>query len=223
MALSITFLGHAGFIFEDGTHALVVDPYISDNPVATHDPDSITADYVALTHGHFDHMGDTVSIATRNGATAVAPLEICNYLGEQGVENLEPANIGGTIKTDFGSLTFTQALHSSSYQGRYMGMPTGIVISMGGVTFYHAGDTGLFSDMQLIGELYKPDIAAIPVGDRFTMDAALGTRAAEMIGAKHAIPIHFATFPLLAPNAKGFAPKGVEVKEMTPGETWTYK
>ena len=103
-----------------------------------------------------------------------------------------------------------------------MGMPCGLVISMGGVTFYHAGDTGLFSDMKLIGEIYRPDIAAIPIGDRFTMDATLGSRAAEMIGAPTVIPIHYRTFPLLAQSAEGFAPSGITVRELEPGETWQY-
>jgi L-ascorbate metabolism protein UlaG (beta-lactamase superfamily) len=100
-------------------------------------------------------------------------------------------------------------------------MPCGLVISMGGTTFYHAGDTGLFSDMKLIGEIYRPDVVAVPIGNRFTMDAALGARAAEMVGASYAIPIHYKTFPLLAQDASGFEPKGVEVKEMAPGETWS--
>jgi L-ascorbate metabolism protein UlaG (beta-lactamase superfamily) len=221
MALSITFLGHAGFLFDDGTKKLAVDPFLTENPIAVHSADDIEADYIALTHGHFDHISDTPTIAKRTGATVIGSFEIANYLGEQGIEQVEPGNPGGTIRTDFGSVTFTQAFHSSSFEGRYLGMPCGLVISMGGVTFYHAGDTGLFSDMKLIGEIYKPDVAAIPIGDRFTMDAALGSRAAEMVGAKHAIPIHYKTFPLLAQDASGFEPRGVVVKELEPGETWT--
>jgi L-ascorbate metabolism protein UlaG (beta-lactamase superfamily) len=221
MALSVTFLGHAGFLFDDGTKKLAVDPFLTENPIAVHSADDIEADYIALTHGHFDHISDTPTIAKRTGATVIGSFEIANYLGEQGIEQVEPGNPGGTIRTDFGSVTFTQAFHSSSFEGRYLGMPCGLVISMGGVTFYHAGDTGLFSDMKLIGEIYKPDVAAIPIGDRFTMDASLGSRAAEMVGAKHAIPIHYKTFPLLAPDASGFEPKGVQVKELEPGETWT--
>ena len=221
MALSITFLGHAGFLFDDGAKKLAVDPFLTENPIAVHSADDIEADYIALTHGHFDHISDTPTIAKRTGATVIGSFEIANYLGEQGIEQVEPGNPGGTIRTDFGSVTFTQAFHSSSFEGRYLGMPCGLVISMGGVTFYHAGDTGLFSDMKLIGEIYKPDVAAIPIGDRFTMDASLGSRAAEMVSAKHAIPIHYKTFPLLAPDASGFEPKGVQVKELEPGETWT--
>jgi L-ascorbate metabolism protein UlaG (beta-lactamase superfamily) len=222
MALSITFLGHAGFLLSDGSSSLAIDPFLTDNPLARHSAEEIDVDYIALTHGHFDHISDTPTIAKRTGATVIGAFEICNYLGEQGIENVEPANTGGTIRTDFGSVTFTHAFHSSSHEGRYMGMPYGLIVQMGGATFYHAGDTGLFGDMKLIGELYRPDVAAIPIGDRFTMDAWLGTKAAEMVGAQYAIPIHYKTFPLLAQDASGFEPTGVEVKELDPGETWNY-
>ena len=103
-----------------------------------------------------------------------------------------------------------------------MGVACGVVVHLGGVTFYHCGDTGLFSDMKMLGEIYKPDIAAIPIGDLYTMGAELGTKAAEWIAPKVAIPIHYKTFPILAQDASGFAPRGVEVKELEPGETWSY-
>jgi L-ascorbate metabolism protein UlaG (beta-lactamase superfamily) len=222
MAVSITFLGHSGFLLDDGQNTVAVDPFLTGNDLAKHSPSDIRCNYVALTHGHADHFGDTLEIAKQNGATVIGAFEIANYCNEQGIENVEPGNPGGAVQTSFGSVTFTQAFHSSSYQGRYMGMPCGMVFDIGGVTFYHAGDTGLFSDMALIAELYKPDIAALPVGDRFTMDAKLATRAAEMIGPKVAIPIHYKTFGLLAQSAAGFNPKGVEVKELEPGESYRY-
>ncbi len=219
MSLTIEFLGHSGFILTDGTHVLVIDPYLSGNPVAVKTPESITCDYIALTHGHSDHIGDTVAIATRNNATVVASFEIANMMSDSGVKKIEPINHGGRIATAFGWIAFTHAFHSSSYQGTYMGMPCGIVARIGGKTFYHCGDTGLFGDMALIGEIYKPDVAAIPIGDRFTMGAELGTRAAEMIGAPIAIPIHYKTFDLLAQTAEGFSPSGITVKELAPGES----
>lgn len=221
MSLDISFLGHSGFVLSDGTSRLAVDPFLSGNPVAVHSPEDIVCNYVALTHGHGDHLGDTVAIAKRNNATVIGSFEIGEFLGENGVERVEPGNPGGTIHTDFGSVTFTQAFHSSSYQGRYLGMPCGLVIQMGGHTVYHAGDTGLFGDMRLIGELYKPDIAMLPIGDRFTMNGQLAAKAAEWIGPGYAVPIHFKTFPLLAQDSTGFSPKGVQVKEMEPGEVWT--
>lgn len=221
MSLDVTFLGHSGFIFDDGTRRLLVDPFLTGNPVSVHKPEEVKCDYVALTHGHGDHIGDTVAIAKRNNATVIGSFEIGEYMGEQGIESVESGNPGGTIPTDFGSVTFTHAFHSSSYQGRYLGMPCGLIIRMGGHTIYHAGDTGLFGDMKLIAELYQPDVALLPIGDRFTMDAALATKAAEWIAPKYAVPIHFKTFPLLAQDSKGFTPKGVEVKEMASGDVWT--
>lgn len=220
MALSITFLGQSGFSLSDGTSTLLIDPFLTGNPVAVHKADSLECTHIALTHGHADHLGDTVAIARRTGATVFAAFEICNFLGEQGLTALEAGNPGGTIASDFGSVTFTQAFHSSSYEGRYMGMPGGLVIEMGGVTFYHAGDTGIFSDMALIGEIYKPHIAALPIGDRFTMGPEIASRAAEMIKPRYAIPIHYKTFPLLVQSADGFDPSGVEVHLMEPGDTW---
>lgn len=220
MGLSITFLGQSGFSLSDGTSRLLIDPFLTGNPVAVTDPGTIECTHIALTHGHGDHMGDTVPIAKRTGATVIAANEIALYLGEQGLKKLEPGNPGGTIRTEFGSVTFTHAFHSSSYEGRYMGMPCGLVIEMGGVTFYHAGDTGIFSDMKLIGEIYRPLVAALPIGDRFTMGPKLALRAAEMIGPKYAIPIHYNTFPLLVQSADGFTPSGVEVHLMDPGDSW---
>lgn len=222
MAMEITFLGHSGFLLSDGEKRIAIDPFLSGNPVATMKADEIECDAIVLTHGHADHFGDTVAIAKRTGATVYAAFEICNYLGEHGIENVEPGNPGGKISADFGWVAFTHAFHSSSYEGRYMGMPCGVVVHLGGATLYHCGDTGLFGDMRLIGELYVPDIACIPIGDRFTMGPEQGKMAAEMIKASVAIPIHYKTWPLLAQDAAKFKPSGVEVKEMQPGEMWTH-
>ena len=221
MGISITFLGHAGFLLSDGTHTVAIDPFLTGNPVATMKPDEVKCQSVVLTHGHADHLGDTVAIAKANDATVFGAFEIVEYMGEQEVKG-EPGNPGGKITADFGWVAFTQAFHSSSYNGRYMGMPCGAVVHMGGVTVYHLGDTGIFGDMKLLGEIYQPDIALVPTGDRFTMGPELATRAVEMIKPKVAIPMHYGTWPLLLPDASGFEPKGVEVKEMEPGETWQF-
>ncbi|MFP4225078.1 MAG: metal-dependent hydrolase [Phycisphaeraceae bacterium] len=223
MALSITFLGHAGFLFDDGNHQLAVDPFLTGNELARQKPEDIRCDYLALTHGHPDHFGDTLKILQRNDATLIGSFEVCNYAAEHGVEKLEPGNTGGKITTDFGWIAFTQAFHSSSFNGKYMGQPHGLMIHIGGVTFYHCGDTGLFSDMKLLSEVYQPEIAAIPVGDRFTMGPELATRAAEMIQPRYAIPVHFGTFPIIRETPEGFEPAGIEVKTMAPGDTWRYK
>jgi L-ascorbate metabolism protein UlaG (beta-lactamase superfamily) len=222
MALTLVYLGHAGFSLSDGTHTVLVDPFLTGNPVAKQRPADLHCQYIALTHGHSDHVGDTVAIAKANQATVIGVFELCNLLSDKGVQHTEPGNPGGAITTPFGWVAFTQAFHSSSYDGRYTGMPCGLVIRMGNVTVYHCGDTGLFGDMKLIGEVYRPDIALVPIGDRFTMGPALATRAAEMISPKVAIPIHYDTWPPIAQDPKRFAPKGVDVKVMAPGQTWTY-
>jgi len=221
MPLEITWFGHAGFLLQAGAHAVAIDPFLTGNPVAKQRPQDIRCGHIVLTHGHADHLGDTVAIAKANRATVYAAFEITEYLGQQGVEKLEPGNPGGKIKTDFGFVAFTPAFHSSSYDGRYLGMPCGVIVNLGGVTLYHCGDTALFSDMKLLGEIYKPDIACIPIGDRFTMGPELGAKAAEFIRPKVAIPIHYKTWPLLVQDASAFRPQGVEVKLLDPGETWT--
>ena len=185
-------------------------------------PEQVECQAIALTHGHADHFGDTLSIAKANRATVYAAFEICEYCGENGIESVEPMNPGGRVDTDFGFVALTSAFHSSSHEGRYMGMPCGVILRIGGVTIYHCGDTGLFGDMALFGELYKPDVAMIPIGDRFTMGPELATRAAEMIGPKVAIPVHYDTWPPIEQDPAAFRPAGVEVKVMTPGEAWQY-
>jgi len=161
-----------------------------------------------------------VAIAKRTNATVIGAFEMCNYLGEQGITNTEPGNPGGRIVTPFGWVAFTHAFHSSSFEGRYLGMPCGLVVQMGGATIYHCGDTGLFGDMRLIGEIYRPDVACIPIGDRFTMGPALATRAAELIKPGVAIPIHYDTWPPIAQDPAAFKPEGVTVKVLKPGEQW---
>lgn len=223
MGVTLTFFGHAGFLVSDGNQAVAIDPFLTGNPVATTKPENVKCEAIVLTHGHADHFGDTVAIAKANNATVYAANEICEYLSEQGL-TCEPGNPGGKIAGPFGWVAFTHAFHSSSYNGQYMGMPCGAVVHIGGKTVYHLGDTGIFGDMKLIGEIYKPDIALIPIGDRFTMGPELATMAAEMIQPKVAVPMHYATWPLLVPDTAGFEPKkGIEVKEMAPGESWDYE
>ena len=221
MALEITYLGHAGFLLNDGQHALVIDPFLTGNPLAKHTPEQIRCQLIALTHGHEDHLGDTISIAKANNATVVASHEISLHAEENGCQAIG-TNPGSRVVFDFGWVAFTQAWHSSSYGGRYMGIACGLVVQMAGARLYHCGDTDLFSDMKLIAEIYKPDIACIPIGDRYTMGPELASRAAEWIKPKVAIPIHFKTFPVLLQDASDFKPAGVEVKVLEPGENFSY-
>ena len=222
MPLDITYLGHSAFLLKSGSHTLAIDPFLTGNPLATVTPKDLHPTHIALTHGHADHFGDTIALAKHNKATVIAAFEICNYVAEHGVSATEPGNPGGKIGLPFGWIAFTQAFHSSSYEGRYMGMPCGLVINMGGVTVYHCGDTTIFGDMKLIGEMYRPDIACVPIGDRFTMGPDLAARAAELIRPKVAIPIHYNTWPPIEQDPSTFRPAGVEVKVMQPGETWKY-
>jgi L-ascorbate metabolism protein UlaG (beta-lactamase superfamily) len=222
MALGITYLGHSGFLLSDGKAAIAVDPFLTGNPLAVTKPGDVTCQFIALTHGHADHFGDTVPIAKANRATVIAAWEVANTCQEQGVANVEAGNPGGRIVTPFGWVAFTQAWHSSSYEGRYMGNPCGLMIHIAGVTVYHCGDTGIFSDMKLLSEIYRPEIACIPVGDRFTMGPELATRAAEMIRPKVAIPIHYNTWPPIAVDVSAFRPAGVQVRALRPGERMTY-
>jgi L-ascorbate metabolism protein UlaG (beta-lactamase superfamily) len=221
MGIDITFLGHAGFLLSDGTTTVAIDPFLTGNPVAVTEPKDVRCQAVVLTHGHGDHLGDTVTIAKANEATVFGAFEIYEYMSEQGI-TAEPGNPGGKIDADWGWVAFTQAFHSSSYNGRYLGMPCGAIVHLGGVTVYHLGDTTIFGDMKLLGEFYKPDIALVPVGDRFTMGPELATMSAELIKPKVAVPMHYGTFPIIRQDATGFTPKGMEVKELKPGETWRY-
>lgn len=222
MGVQVTYLGHSGFLFADGKHTLAVDPFLTGNPLAKHKPGDIRCTHIALTHGHEDHVGDAVALANKQGALCIANYEICNFLTEQGVQRVEAGNHGGRVRTEFGWVAFTPAWHSSSYEGRYMGMPCGFVIQIGGVSIYHAGDTGLFSDMKLIGEIYQPTIACLPVGDRFTMGPELASKAAELVRPKFAIPMHYQTFDMLRQDCQGFSPTDVEVVELDVGETWSH-
>jgi len=223
MSISIRYLGHSGFIFSAGSHVVAVDPFLTGNPVAAVKADSVACTAIAVTHGHSDHVGDTVAIAKRTGATVYACFELAEYFGELGVKSREDMNPGGKVTAPFGWVALTQAFHSSSDErGRYLGQPCGVVLNIGGVTIYHCGDTALFSDMKLLGEIYKPDIACIPIGDRYTMGPELASRAAEFIKPKVAIPIHYNTWPPIAQDPSRFRPAGVEAKAMKPGESWTF-
>lgn len=221
MTIDIEFLGHSGFVLKGSKGCAVIDPFIEGNPVARRKKADVECDYVLLTHGHADHVGDALKIAKANDATIIAAFEICEYLGEKGAKT-DPGNPGGRVATDFGWVAFTQAFHSSSYDGRYMGQPCGLVVHFAAenFTFHHLGDTALFSDLRLIGELYTPTVSAIPVGDRFTMGPEHGRMAAEMIRPKYAIPIHWGTFGALTSDISAFRPQGVEVRIMQPGDSW---
>ena len=219
MPMKITYHGHSTFVLDDGSHQLLLDPFHDDNPSCSTSSEEIECTHMLISHGHEDHMTDAASIAMRCGATVFATHEITTYLGEQGVTALEPGNTGGTIQAAFGSIDFTPALHSSSFKGRYMGDPLGAVITMGGHRTYFAGDTALFGDMKLIKELYAPDIAILPIGDRFTMGPKHASLAAEWIQPQIVIPCHYDTWEPIQVKREDFKPSGIETRFLEPGHT----
>lgn len=194
--VKLTWLGHSCFEIKSGK-MILVDPFIDENPAATVSASELKPDIIAVTHGHSDHLGDTVSIAQRTGCTVVCIHEISQYLKSKGIQTVG-MNIGGTVKIGDISFTMTDAHHSSSidesgwsFDG---GRAAGFVISSNDVSIYHAGDTGLFRDMELISELYHPDVALLPIGGRYTMDPRDAAVAVRMLQVKLVIPMHYNTF-----------------------------
>jgi L-ascorbate metabolism protein UlaG (beta-lactamase superfamily) len=220
--VKITWLGHSAFKIEIAEKIVLVDPWLSGNPTAAVKASEITkADIVYVTHDHHDHLGDAFDICKRTGATFVAIVDLARYAEENGVKSIEGLNIGGSIEIKGVKLTVVQATHTAS-----RGVPTGVVIQGEGKTVYHAGDTGLFGDMRLIGELYKLDWAMIPIGGYYTMDAKGAAEAVKLLNPKVVIPMHYKTFPVLAKSADEFTrsvrektPK-VKVVVLNPGESY---
>lgn len=225
--MKLTWFGHAAFSLEADGKTVLVDPFISGNPVATVGAETLAADVILLTHAHGDHVGDTVDIAKRTGATVIATFELAGWIGKQGVEHVEAGNHGGTIPFDGGSVKFTPAWHTSSYgtpDGDVApGVPAGLVVRFGGRTTYFAGDTCLFSDMQLIAD-EGLDIAIVPIGDRFTMGPADAVKAARLLRAGTVLPCHYNTFPGIRQDGDAFK-RAVEEQTASrvllpaPGET----
>jgi len=234
--MNIKFHGHSCFELSDGNAILLVDPFLKpNNPSAVHTADEVDATHVLLTHGHADHIADAVGVCTRTGAPAVAIVELANWLGEQGVEETFDPNLGGTVEFDWGWVKLVQAFHTntapgsdeapfSPTPGTVIGLPAGLVISIGGTTIYHAGDTCLFGDMQLIALRTPIDIAILPIGGHYTMDRHDAAYAAGLIGAATVIPCHFNTFPPIETDAEAFkadveAQSSSEVVVLEPGES----
>jgi L-ascorbate metabolism protein UlaG (beta-lactamase superfamily) len=227
---SIKYLSHSCFAVETGGKSLLIDPFFSGNPKSPTDGSDLKPDYILLTHGHSDHLGDGLEIAKRAKATIVAPNELAVYCQGKGAE-AHPMHIGGAWDFDFGKVKLTIAHHGSAAGPgpngwEYTGNPCGFLIMSEGKTLYHAGDTSVFLDMQLIGELHPVDLALLPIGDNFTMGVEDAIKAVELLKPKHVVPMHYDTFDLIKADPKKFAAgaekHGAKVTVMGIGDTLEY-
>ena len=201
MTINVTWLSHSCLLIDTGDAKLLVDPFITGNPLAPIAVDAIPADYILVSHGHGDHVGDTVAIAQRTGAMVISNFEIHNWLLAQGVENAHPQHIGGGFDYPWGRVKLTIAHHGSALpDGSYGGNPCGFLFYIQGKKIYHACDTGLFYDMKLIGE-EGVDLAVLPIGDNFTMGPEDSLRAVKLIEPARVVPIHYNTFDVIQQDA----------------------
>ncbi len=235
--MEITYHGHSCFELADGDTRLLIDPFLApNNPLAKATAEDVDPTHIALTHGHADHVADAVAVAKRTSAHCVAIVELANWLDGQGVEleKISDPNLGGTVRFDWGSIKLVPAWHTNTVPGSAdkpfsaelgtpMGTPAGLIIEMGGLTIYDAGDTCLFGDMEMIGRRHRVDVALLPIGGHYTMDREDAVYAAELIGAKRIIPIHYDTFPAIETDVAAFsqdlARRSIDALVIQPGET----
>ena len=205
MSIKITWIGHSAFVIESGDQQILLDPFISGNPVATIQPTDVNPTLILLSHAHGDHLGDLVEIAKRTGAPVVGNFEIGNWLLNQGVENILQGNPGGTVTVNGIQAKWTVAHHSSSFpDGSYGGQPNGFIITIDEKKLYFAGDTSLFGDMQLIGA-EGIHTAFLPIGDLFTMGINDSIQAIRLIQPEFVIPMHYNTFPPIVQDTGAWA------------------
>jgi L-ascorbate metabolism protein UlaG (beta-lactamase superfamily) len=205
MAVDIRFLGQSCFELKAGGATVLTDPFLTGNPLAAASADEVEADVILLTHGHGDHLGDTVDIAKRTGATVVAIVELASEISDAGVENVLDPNFGGTVKFDWGWVKLVPAWHTAVSPSGTAHMPAGLLIHIGDRLIYHLGDTCLFSDMKLIAQRGdKVDLALVPIGGHYTMDRYDAVTAVGFIEPQQVIPCHYNTFPPIETDAEAF-------------------
>ncbi len=226
MSIHVTWLGHACFLIDTGSDKLLVDPFIEGNPLAPITAATVEANYIFVSHGHADHLGDTIPIAKRTGATVVANFEIQNWLVSHGLTKVHPQHIGGGFNYPWGRLKLTIAHHGSALpDGSYGGNPCGFLFYLGDKKIYHACDTGLFYDMKLIGE-EGIDLAILPIGDNFTMGPDDALKAVRLIDPNEVIPIHYNTFEVIQQDPAAWAKRvhnetSAKVRILKAGDTLT--
>jgi L-ascorbate metabolism protein UlaG (beta-lactamase superfamily) len=201
--MEVRFLGHACFTLSDGDATVLIDPFLTGNPKAAIAADDVGATTILLSHGHGDHIGDTVAIAKRTGATTVAIVELANELGADGVDVRDP-NLGGTVKFDWGWVKLVPAWHTSTTPKGTVNTPAGLLINFKDTIVYHLGDTCLFSDLELVGKRSPIDVALVCIGGHYTMDRTDAVDAASLVGAKTVIPCHYDTFPPIETDAQAY-------------------
>ncbi|HUB36202.1 MAG TPA: metal-dependent hydrolase [Solirubrobacteraceae bacterium] len=224
--MEIRFLGHAAFELSDGSTSVLIDPFLTGNPKAAVAAEELSPHAILLTHGHADHFGDTPAIAARAGSEVVAIVEIANELAEGGLEKVHDPNLGGTVSLDWGSVKLVPAWHTSTTPAGTVNTPAGLIVSIGGKTVYHLGDTALFSDLELIAATVPGgvDVALVCIGGHYTMDRHDAVQAARLLGAKQIVPCHYDTFPPIETDAQAFkadveAGGSGEVVVLAPGES----
>jgi L-ascorbate metabolism protein UlaG (beta-lactamase superfamily) len=219
--MDIRFLGHACFELTEGDTRVLIDPFLTGNPKAAVDASELEPTHIFLTHGHADHIGDTVEIAKRTGAQVVAIVELASEIADEGVDDVADPNLGGTVEFGGGWVRLVPAWHTSTTPKGTVNTPAGLVVNLGGTTVYHLGDTALFSDLQLVGKRDEIDVALMCIGGHYTMDRVDAVTAADLVGASTVIPCHYDTFPPIETDAGAFKKdvKKSEVVILQPGDT----
>ena len=209
MSVTLTWIGHSTFLIDTGAGTILVDPFLDECPTASMKAADVACEAILITHAHFDHMADAAAIATRTGAKVCCAFEIANWLGKQGVENLQPMNHGGRVAVPGGTAKMEIAFHSSSLpDGSYGGNPAGWLLDVAGKRIYLAGDTGVFSDMERIGRIRNGrglDLAILPIGDLFTMGPEESLEAIRLLTPAVVLPCHYYTWPPIEQDAEAWA------------------